>query len=247
MLLNDRATESLVILAALASLLLAPAAMARRHHHDRPPQGADAPAFDYFLLSLSVAPSFCALSPANAAKAECRTLTAADYRATPLTIHGLWPNIARVSTNQQPQDCNGPAFSLSEPVQALLRRWMPAGPGLEQYEWRKHGTCSGMQPDAYFAAEARLAEQANTVIGAAMLAQGATIQIAPLLQAVAARDAALATAIVVDCRSPRGGGDALVSEIRVTLSKDLRPIPASTVGMGQNSGCRGGAGRIPLS
>jgi ribonuclease T2 len=235
-------TPRLLFLALALAATLSASASARQDTRDR----GQAVGFDYFLLSLSIAPSFCASSPANAEKSECRSLSAADFRQTPLTIHGLWPNRAHVSTNQQPQDCDGPAFAISDTTQAQLRRYMPAGPGLARYEWRKHGTCSGMDPDRYFAAEAQLAAHANDTIGAAILAQGGTaVAIQALLQTIAARDPALAAAIIVDCRSPRGGGDPLVQEIRLTLSKDLRPIPASSVGMGQNSGCRGGVGQIP--
>ena len=130
-------------------------------------------------------------------------------------------------------------------MQADLRRYMPAGPGLERYEWQKHGTCSGMTPDQYFGAETALARAANETIGGALLRQGDTVSVADLLQDVRARDPALAAAIVVDCQTPRGGGAALVQEIRITLGKDLHPIPAASVGMGQNSGCPGGAGRVP--
>ncbi len=205
--------------------------------------------FDYFLLSMSVAPSFCALSPTNAAKDECRVLTAADYRQTPLTLHGLWPNRAGVSVNRQPQDCAGPPLdTLSAPVQAALRRYMPAGPGLARYEWRKHGACAGMTPEAYFAAMTRLAGQADETIGTILRAPGvfgSQVRIDDLLAAVARRDPALAPAIVVYCRFPRGGGPALIAEIRVTLSKDLAPVPARDVGLGQNSGCPQGAGFLP--
>jgi ribonuclease T2 len=236
---------SRVLLAALAAAfaLATSSAEARRAEFGR--SDADAAGrFDYYLLSLSVAPSFCALSPANAAKRECRTLTADDVRQTPLTIHGLWPNRARVSTNRQPQDCDGPPFELSTGVQAELRRYMPAGPGLARYEWRKHGTCSGMSADSYFSAETRLARAANEAIGPSVR-PGGTLRIDELLRSVGANDPALAAAIVVDCRYPRGGGEALVEEIRMTLSKDLRPIPAASVGLGQNSGCPNGAGRVP--
>jgi ribonuclease I len=105
-----------------------------------------------------------------------------------------------------------------------------------------------MAPEAYFAALIRLAQRANATIGAAMHEQtmfGRSMRIADLLAAVAAHDPALAQAIVVDCRFPRGGGQALVDEIRVTLSKDLAPIPAGSVGLGQNSGCPQGAGFLP--
>jgi ribonuclease T2 len=224
-------------------LMLAASAQARSHHHASQPG-----AFDYFLLSLSIAPSFCALSAANQAKAECQALTETAFQQTPLTLHGLWPNRARVSVNRQPQDCEGPPFAVSDSVQTVLQRYMPAGPGLERYEWRKHGTCSGLSSEIYFATLAQLGQHANETIGAAMQTQhmfGQTIQISDLLTATAAKDPALAQAIVVDCRTPRGGGGALIDEIRVTLAKNFQPIPAASVGLGQNSGCPGGAGQVP--
>ncbi len=228
---------------AVAALLLVAAPSQARQR--RPDPGG----FDYFLLSLSVAPSFCALSPANQAKRECQTLTEADFQQTPLTVHGLWPNRAGVSVNLQPHDCEGPPLGpLPDATQAELQRYMPGGPGLARYEWHKHGACSGMSPESYFAALADLARKANGTIGAVMREQGMLgqrMRIADLLSAVAARDQALAAAIVVDCRQPRGGGDALVDEIRVVLSKDLRPMPAASVGLGQNSGCPRGAGLVP--
>jgi ribonuclease T2 len=231
-------------LAVVAALLVAMPSQGRERY-----TAAEPGDFDYFLLSLSVAPSFCALSPANREKQECQSLTESDFQQTPLTVHGLWPNRAGVSVNRQPHDCEGRPFGpLPEPVEADLRRYMPGGPGLERYEWRKHGACSGLSPETYFAALAGLARHANETIGAAMRERGMLgqrLRITDLLSAVAARDPALAEAIVVDCRQPRGGGEALVDEIRVVLSKDLQPIPAASVGQGQNSGCPRGAGLVP--
>jgi ribonuclease T2 len=226
---------------ALVAVMLVAAPAHARHRQ----AAAEAGDFDYYLLSL--APSFCALSPANRAKDGCQTLTEADFRQTPLTVHGLWPNRARVSVNRQPQDCAGPPLdTLSATVQDQLKRYMPGGPGLAQYEWRKHGACSGLSPEAYFATVVRLAQHANETIGVAMQGMlGRSLRIADLLEAVAARDLALAPAIVVDCRFPRGGGPALIDEIRVVLSKDLTPMPAGSVGLGQNSGCPQGAGFVP--
>jgi ribonuclease T2 len=228
----------------VVTLLLAAPAHARHRQ-----AAAEAGDFDYYLLSLSLAPSFCALSPANRAKDECQALTEADFRQTPLTVHGLWPNRARVSVNRQPQNCAGPPLDdLSAAVQDQLKRYMPGGPGLAQYEWRKHGACSGLSPEAYFATVVRLAQHANETIGVAMREQamlGQPVRIADLLAAVTDRDPALASAIVVKCRFPRGGGQALIDEIRVVLSKDLTPMPAGRVGLGQNAGCPQGAGFVP--
>jgi ribonuclease T2 len=208
--------------------------------------------FDYYLLSLSIAPSFCALSPRNQAKAECRNLSDTAFRRTPLTVHGLWPNLARVSVNRQPQDCPGPELdALPSDLQAQLQRFMPGGPGLARHEWERHGTCSDLSPETYFGDLVRLAQSADTSVGTllrddAML--GRTVRIDDLLTRVAVRDPGLARAIVVSCSFPRGGtGDraALIDEIRVVLSKGLAPMPAGSVGLGQNSGCPGGAGFLP--
>jgi ribonuclease T2 len=232
--------------ASIAAMLLLASVAAQARSRAAP---GEAGAFDYYLLSLSIAPSFCALSPANQAKEECRALTAADFRQTPLTVHGLWPNRANVSVNRQPQDCDGPPLgSLPAALQGELRRYMPAGPGLAHYEWRKHGACSGLSPEAYFTDVANLARHANDTIGAAMRDGGMfgrVVRIADLLAAVGKRDPGLPAAIVVNCRSPRGGGQALIDEIRVTLSKDFVPVAAQSVGLGQNSGCPQGAGFLP--
>ena len=227
----------------LCSLVLMAPAMAR-HRYQEGVRGQ----FDYYLLSLSIAPSFCALSAANAARAECLSLNQAAFEQTPLTVHGLWPNRAGVSVNLQPHDCSGGPFKVADSLQDALGRYMPAGVGLQRYEWRKHGTCSGLSSEVYFSTLAELGRHANETIGVALRdghMLGGRMRLTDLVVAASVKDPSLGRAIIVDCRSPRGGGDALVDEIRVTLSKDFRPIPASSVGLGQNSGCPGGAGRVP--
>jgi len=237
------------VLVAWALLLSALAPAQARHPRPVERPGGEAGDFDYYLLSLSIAPSFCTLSGATQAKQECRSLTQAAFQQTPLTVHGLWPNHVRVSVNRQPHDCRGAAFGpLPEEVEASLQRFMPGGPGLQRHEWQKHGACSGLSPEAYFTEIVRLAMFANDSIGAVMRRQGMlghSMMIADLLDGVGASDPALASAIVVDCRQPRGGGEGLVDEVRIVLSKDFQPVSADSVGLGQNSGCAGGRGLVP--
>jgi ribonuclease T2 len=204
--------------------------------------------FDYYLLSLSLSPSFCALSPRNQSTQECRSLDPQSFAQMPLTAHGLWPNRTGVSVNRQPQFCDGPQFHLSQDVRSALREVMPGGEGLARHEWQRHGTCSGLSPDDYFATLVRLTRHANLTVGQALRDTGAlghTLQIGTLLNTIRAHDPNLASAIVVSCRTPRGGGPPLVSEIRIILSKDLAPMPASEAQFGQNSGCPRGEGRVP--
>ncbi len=223
-------------------VLMAPAAARHRH------QEGTHRSFDYYLLSLSVTSSFCALSAANAARVECLSLNQAAFEQTPLTVHGLWPNRTGASVNLQPHDCSDAPFKVAESLKDALERYMPAGAGLQRYEWHKHGTCSGLSSEAYFSTLVELGRHANETIGVALRNRhmpGERVRLSALVTAASAKDPLLGTAIIMDCRSPRGGGDALIAEIRVTLSKDFRPVPASSVGLGQNSGCPGGAGRVP--
>ena len=238
------------LVALLAVCLARTAAAQPAEARDGDPPGA----FDYYLMSFTIAPSFCALSARNAEKQECRDATDAAYRETPLTVHGLWPNRERMSVNRQPQYCAGPQFGRLPPgLREPLARYMPgSADGLDRYEWRRHGACSGMAPDAYFGEIVQLAERANQTIGAALRdggMLGREVRLDDLLTAVKAKDPSLAPAIVMNCRfSRRQDGNesrAYIAEIRIVLSKDFAPEPAERVGFGQNSGCPGGAGFLP--
>jgi ribonuclease T2 len=239
---GKRSSRTVAAVVALASVLAAPT-LAR--HPARQHAAGD---FDFYLLTLSINPSFCAMSASNRQKPDCRSLTQARFEQTPMTIHGLWPNRARVSVNQQPQFCSHVPLDLSPAVKADLERYMPGGPALWQHEWSRHGTCSGLAPDAYFSKAVDLARQMEEAIGAAVVndeKSGKPIKVTDLIGAVSGRNAAASTAMVVYCQQPTGSGGSLIEEVRLTLSKDFAFMPASSVGLGQNSGCAGGAGRIP--
>jgi ribonuclease T2 len=196
--------------------------------------------FDYYILALGIAPSFCMLEGNNEGKHECTNANDASYREIPLTVHGLWPNKARKSVNAQPHDCSAEAFSgLPGDLTEQLRRYMPgASDGLDRYEWRKHGVCSGLSPASYFDDIVLLAKRANATIGAIMKENnwlGQNVRIDDLLDAIASRNPALAQAIVVKCRFERGQPNgrrslAYIDEIRVILSKNLSKTPRRTAG-----------------
>ena len=79
---------------AIRSLIVALAALLAASTADLAPAVArDQPGeFDFYVLALSIAPSFCDLTGYRKHKAQCDHPSDADYRETPLTIHGLWPN-----------------------------------------------------------------------------------------------------------------------------------------------------------
>jgi ribonuclease T2 len=245
---------------ALAVPLLGGTAEAR-DRRDRPGD------FDFYLMVFSLAPSFCALSGAAQGKRQCDDPSDAAYRATPLTVHGLWPNRKGVSVNRQPQSCSTERLSLSPALRRKLAVYMPGiADGLERHEWEKHGVCSGLTPEAYFGKVVAIAEEANATIGAVLREKGLLgreVPIRTLLQGVAEKNRALADAIVVDCKfarqqrgGPGGGPRAYVAEIRVLISREIGSdpdhdgwpgtfVPLREAGFQANSGCPGGAGFIP--
>jgi len=103
--------------------------------------GAAAP-FDYYVLALSWSPGFCDLGGARKSPRQCAS--GAGYG---FVVHGLWPDR---SFGPDPEDCDQSA-DLSGADLAGAGGLYPSD-GLAAYEYRKHGTCSGLKPADYFAA-----------------------------------------------------------------------------------------------
>lgn len=95
--------------------------------------------FDYYLLSLSWSPEYCAGSPGDNDSHQCR-----GERRFGFVVHGLWPQYNK----GYPQFCRGN----SRVSNALIERMLPLMPSeqLIRHEWKKHGTCSGLAAEQYF-------------------------------------------------------------------------------------------------
>ena len=99
-----------------------------------------AASFDYYLLTMSWAPQFCATNPKGKSSSECDPKKHYGF-----VVHGLWP---QNNSGSYPHDCGS-----AQPVsQAIVQQMMPIMPdsGLIQHEWAKHGTCSGLSTQDYF-------------------------------------------------------------------------------------------------
>ena len=105
-----------------------------RHHHPNP--DALAGQFDFYLLSLSWSPAFCIQQPDAL---ECNGL-----RHFGFVVHGLWPQ----DEHGWPQNCAGDP-RVPDSVVTAISDLMPAEK-LIYHEWIAHGTCSGLDPRAYF-------------------------------------------------------------------------------------------------
>ena len=120
-------------LALAAGLALAAAGGAARAAHDLGPKPPGQ--FDYYVLSLSSVPGFCATN--KSAPAECK-------RGLTFALHGLWP---QDNGGGYPTDCSKVALT---PADIQTYQGVYADPSLIKHEWPKHGTCSGLAPAAYF-------------------------------------------------------------------------------------------------
>jgi len=92
------------------------------------------PNFDYYLLNLSWSPEFCRTHPTNP---QCGARPG-------FVVHGLWP---QNNDGSYPENCPGMA---RPPHDAAYLDLMPTV-SLIRHEWQTHGTCTGLNPDAYFA------------------------------------------------------------------------------------------------
>jgi ribonuclease T2 len=134
-----------------AALLAGSGALAEdpRPYREPPAVARDrAGIFDYYLLSLSWSPSYCAVARGVRGDPQCA-------RRFAFVLHGLWPQFER----GWPQDCQSPDRGyVPFRVAVGMRDIMPRD-RLVFHTYRKHGTCSGLGVDGYFALARRLYEK----------------------------------------------------------------------------------------
>lgn len=163
--------------------------------------------FDFYVLSLSWSPGFCATPAGRHDDLQC-----GPGRQYAFVLHGLWP---QYEGRGWPQNCSTDALD-----RATVERMLPImpSPKLVEHEWRKHGTCSGLSSGDYF----EEAEEAFRGLAIPPDYRSPTRQIM-VNPAKMQRDFAAANpgfgpeGIVVVCSS----NGRFLQEVRACLSKDL--------------------------
>jgi ribonuclease T2 len=163
--------------------------------------------FDFYLLTLSWSPGFCQTAAASRAGDQCAAGSGLGF-----VVHGLWPQ----NQHGYPSDCDSNAGS---PSRVALQESDGVYPSesLARYEWRKHGTCTGLSPQAYFASARRARD--SIVIPESLKAPASQQSMAPrdILRAFAEANRGLrAEAMAIGCT----GGQ--LADVRICVSKDLR-------------------------
>ena len=109
--------------------------------------------FDYYVLALSWSPTYCAEGGDERDDPQCDRRR--NGRPYAFVLHGLWPQHER----GWPQECrSGDRGWVPGPVADRMLDIMPSK-RLVFYQYRKHGTCSGLGVDGYFKLSRQLYEK----------------------------------------------------------------------------------------
>lgn len=169
--------------------------------------GVPATAFDYYVLALTWTPSWC---ESDGGADDVRRGGQCDpARDLGFTLHGLWPQDA---AGGWPEYCESDARDPSRRETAAMADVMGSG-SLAWYQWKKHGRCSGLEPEDYFGAARRVYEALELPVPSDARASAAEIEAAFLKR----NPALSADGVIVTC------GRGQLQEVRVCLTPAFAP------------------------
>ncbi len=187
---------------ALALLLL--------RHLPASAEGERAGVFDYYVLSLSWSPTFCALD--GDARGEDQCDPRHDFG---FTLHGLWPQYEF----GWPSYCRTGARDATRAETRAMADIMGSA-GLAWYEWKKHGRCSGLSAADYFETSRQAYEGIVIPDVFRALRQDVTLPASVVEEAFVEANPGLdAAMITITCDAGR------IEEARICLTKELAPRP----------------------
>ena len=164
--------------------------------------------FDYYVLALSWTPTWCALEGDARGSEQCDA-----GRGMGFTLHGLWPQ----RELGWPSDCRGAARAPTRAQTAAMADVMGSA-GLAFHQWRKHGTCSGLDAAAYFAASREAYDAVARPPEIRALDREVTLPARVVEEAfLDANPDLTADGVTVTCRSGR------LQEVRICLTRTLEP------------------------
>ncbi|MBA8876491.1 ribonuclease T2 family protein [Phyllobacterium myrsinacearum] len=163
--------------------------------------------FDFYVLALSWSPSYCAAEGSNANRQQCST-----SRPYGFVVHGLWPQYEQ----GYPQDCDTSQRDVPFSQAKQLSDIMPST-GLVTYEWRKHGSCTGLTQKDYFSVMRQAVSRVSIPSAYSQPTQRGPVNPQVVEQAfVAANPGMNGDAVSVTCDRD------FLREVRVCLTKDLQ-------------------------
>lgn len=173
-------------------------------------EGERAGAFDYYVMSLSWSPTWCALEGDARGSPQCDA-----SRDLGWTLHGLWPQYHQGWPSYCPTTERNPSRAQTEEMADIM-----GTSGLAWHQWNKHGRCSGLSASAYFALSRDaygiitrpevFRKLANPVKLPASVVEEAFLKANPDLEP---------DMLTITCKAGR------IQEARLCLSRSLDPVP----------------------
>ena len=103
--------------------------------------GKKAGEFDYYVLSLGWSPSWCALTGDARKDDQCDARHEFGF-----TLHGLWPQYEKGWPSFCPTVERTPSRQMTREMADIM-----GSDGLAWHQWDKHGRCSGLNAQQYYA------------------------------------------------------------------------------------------------
>ncbi|QFU18152.1 ribonuclease T [Microvirga thermotolerans] len=191
-------------------------------------RGAPAGAFDFYVLALSWSPGFCEADARGSERRQCEEGSGLGF-----VVHGLWPQ----SERGYPTFCEPPGRFVPRTVLDRFEGLFP-DPNLARYQWRKHGTCSGLGPAEYFSLVRKARELVRIPDSLTLLKADSQVMPIEIERAFAGANPGLRPEMMaVSC------GRRVFQEIRICLDRDLRGFRQCPEV--DRDGCRAGAIAVP--
>ncbi|WP_299354995.1 ribonuclease T2 [uncultured Shimia sp.] len=166
--------------------------------------------FDYYVMALSWSPNWCAIEGDAKRSPQCDA--AEDFG---WVLHGLWPQYHR----GWPENCYSPERNPPRWLTEQMADIMGTS-GLAWYQWKKHGRCSGLSGEDYYALSRKAYESIERPVVFRKLDQTVKLPASVVEDAFLKANPQLdKDMLTITCR----GG--FIQEARVCLSKDLEPVP----------------------
>ena len=168
--------------------------------------GETAGEFDYYVLSLSWSPNWCTR------EGDARGADQCDARHDfGWILHGLWPQYDRGWPSFCPTRHRNPSRSDTRAMVDIM-----GSSGLAWHQWQKHGRCSGLSSDAYFALSREAYATVTRPDAFRRLQQPIRLPASVVEEAFLAANPDLsANQITITCKD---GG---IQEARICLTRDL--------------------------
>jgi ribonuclease T2 len=161
--------------------------------------------FDYYVLSLSWGPNYCAGHPSDHSR-ECQAGGHVGF-----VLHGLWP---QSSAGRPPLSCANVSPVSSETTRRMMEYFPDRG--MVQHEWSTHGSCSGLSADEYFGKMEQAYKAIKVPDQFRAPDQSARVPVKQIEKAFADANGAPANAFRLSCHAGE------LVNVEACLSKDLQ-------------------------